>query len=102
MENIKVNFEVVEVNVDRGVAYVKYWADGATVQRFHSDIGPYTIPISPDLNSLSQEEVVNYIARFGYDIVKRQKDAMDADSNGSANTLFSLVNQQANTVVEIQ
>jgi hypothetical protein len=102
MENIKVNFEITGVNAARGVAYVKYWADGATIERFQSDIGPYEIPISPELNTVSQQELIDYVAKFGYVIVKRQKDAMDAEINGSANTLSSLVNQQINSNIGLE
>jgi hypothetical protein len=102
LSSIKVNFEIVEVNIDRGVAYVKYWADDATAFRFHADIGPYEIPISPEVINLSQQELINYIAKFGYWIVKKQKDAIDAEVNGSASVLSSMINQQGNTTVELE
>ena len=102
MEEIKVNFEIVGVNSDRGVTYVKYWADGATVQRFHADIGPYEIPIPTSLADLSTDEVKEYFAKRGYWIVKRQKDAMDAEINGSTEIVSALLNIQSNTIVDMQ
>jgi hypothetical protein len=101
MSTINVNFEVTGVNRERGVAYVKYWADGATVERFQADIGPYEIAISPNLFDASTSELTEYIANIGRDIVIRQKNAMDADANGSANAFLSLLDQQSNTSIEI-
>ena len=101
MEDINVNFEIVGVNAERGVAYVKYWADGATVQRFHADIGPYEVPIPPSISNATLEDTKLYFARHGYVIVKRQKDAIDAENNGSTAIVNDLVNQQSNTVVSL-
>lgn len=84
---VKVNFEVIGVNTERGVAYVKYWADGATVERFHSDIGPYEIIIDPICATMTQDELYNYIADRGVGIVEKQSLALQAEASGTT-TLF--------------
>lgn len=90
MSEIKVNYKIVGVNNDMGVAYVKYWADGATEERFGADIGPYEIAITPECSNMTEEEFNRYIANFGIPIIGRQKRAIDASSSG-ANTRFELI-----------
>lgn len=98
--NTKVNFEVTGVNVNIGVAYVKYWADGATVERFGADIGPYEIIMRPECASMTDDQFKAYIASYGVEIVRRQELAMTSESVG-ANTKFeSIVNTSESFVVE--
>lgn len=89
MSTINVNFKVVSVNEDFGVAYVDYWADGATIERFHADIGSYEVVIPPNLSTMSPEEYNNYFASRGLLIVQRQKDAMDAQTSNSTQVVAS-------------
>lgn len=98
-QETKVNFEIVGVNVDRGVAYVKYWADGATVERFAADIGPYELPMTPECATMTDEEFKTYIANYGIVIVTRQKIALDSESVG-ANTRFeSVINLPLDVII---
>lgn len=90
MSEIKINYKVIGVNDNMGFAYVKYWADGATEERFGADIGPYEIPITPECSTMTEEEFNRYIANFGISIIGRQKRAIDASSSG-ANTRFELI-----------
>lgn len=99
MSHLKINFEVIGVNNNHGVAYVKYWADGATAERFGADIGPYEINISPDCASMTDQEFLEYIAKFGAGIVKRQKDALDAESFGAITKFEGVVNAESNVVI---
>lgn len=101
MSHLKVNFEITSVNNNFGVAYVKYWADGATAERFGADIGPYEIAISPECATMTDQEFLEYIAKFGVGIVKRQKDALDAESLGVITKFETIVNTEANVTVEL-
>jgi hypothetical protein len=82
MSGKKVNFKVVGVNQNYGVAYINFWADGATQERFGSDYGPYEVPMCPTCADMTEEELKEYIARFGVSIIERQKRALQVESAG--------------------
>jgi hypothetical protein len=96
----KVNFEIVEINKERGVAMVNYWADGATFERFHSDIGPYEILMLPNCDCMSDEEFHQHIAQWGLDIVKRQSDALEVENLGVTDKYEALVNNKISVEVK--
>ena len=91
--SIKINFEIVSVNQGFGTAAVKFWADGATVDRFHADIGPYNVPISPDCATMTNDQLYAYIAEFGRPIVQRQAEVLMADQVGAIEKCNVLVGQ---------
>lgn len=101
MSTINVNFSIVSVDSNFGVAHVKYWADGATVERFQSDIGPYTVIIPSNLSSMTAQEYNNYFANIGLSIVQRQKNTLDADSSNSIQTAISNVGQEVAVSIAI-
>lgn len=98
--NTKVNFEITGVNVNFGVAYVKYWADGATIERFGSDIGPYEIVITPECATMTDDEFKSYVAQYGFQIVKRQELAMEAEIVGANSKFESIINTAESVIVE--
>lgn len=88
---MNINFEIVEINTARGVALVKYWADGATFERFESEIGPYEILMLPQTEDMTDEEFKEHIASWGFDIVRRQNDALVSQQRGVTTKYQSLV-----------
>lgn len=101
MSTINVNFSIVSVDSNFGVAHVKYWADGATVERFQADIGPYTVTIPSNLSSMTTQEYNDYFANIGVPIVERQKNTLDADSSNSIQTAISNVGQEVTVTVTL-
>lgn len=91
---MNINFEIVEINTARGVALVKYWADGATFERFEAEIGPYEILMLPQCECMSDEEFKNHIATWGEEIVRRQQDAILAEQQGVVEKYQSLLGKQ--------
>lgn len=100
MAEVKVNFEVVSVHPDTGVALVNYWADGATKERFLGEYGPYTIAMDARYASMTADELNAYIAKIGIPIVQRQKAALDAEAAGVPTTLGALVNNKLSVVFD--
>lgn len=99
--HVKVNFEITSINQNMAVAYVKYWADGATVERFGADIGPYEIYIHPDCVTMSDQEFYEYIARIGIPIVQRQQNALDSESVGAISRYETIIDTPISANVEI-
>jgi hypothetical protein len=100
MSTINVNFEITGVNSDRGVMYIKYWADGATIERFQSEIGPYEVAISSSMDNITEQELNTIIGTFGAPIVLRQKEILDVSNNLIA-TLTAEINEQKTVVVNL-
>lgn len=90
--NTKVNFEVTAINTNFGVAYVKYWADGATPERFGADIGPYEIWMIPECASMDDQQFKEYIASCGISIVRRQQIAIESENLGANSRFESVIN----------
>jgi hypothetical protein len=91
---MNINFEIVDINEQLGVAYVKFWADGATVERFGADIGPYEILMLPDCEIMEEQQFLEHIARWGHPIVIKQYDAINAKNRGVTSKFEGLVGKQ--------
>ena len=81
---MNVNFEVTEINRDRGTVMVKFWADGATIERFGAEMGPYEIRMLPECAIMSPLEFDEHIAAWGQGIVANQYAALESDTQGVA------------------
>lgn len=90
---MNINFEVTRVDENTNTVYIKYWADGATLDRFEGNIGPYSLLIRPEVADMTPEEFLNYIAMQGHAIVFRQLETLAADSNGAKVKFKNLVGQ---------
>ena len=87
-----VNFKIVGINTNYGVMYVNFWADGATQERFGSDIGPYEVPMSTDCSTMTEDQLLEYVAKFGLSVVERQKRAIDIENSGIQNIFQNMLN----------
>jgi hypothetical protein len=92
MADVTVNFKIVGINANYGVMYVNFWANGATLERFGSDIGPYEVPMSTDCSTMTEDQLLEYVANFGLSVVERQKRAIDIENSGIQNIFQNMLN----------
>jgi hypothetical protein len=100
--HVTVNFKIVGINSNYGVMYVNFWADGATQERFGSDIGPYEVPMTPDCVTMTEEQLAQYVAKFGVPIVERQQNAIDVENLGVDNLFQNMLNIDNTQTITIQ
>ena len=102
MSDVTVNFKIVGINANYGVMYVNFWADGATLERFGSDIGPYEVPMSTDCSTMTEDQLLEYVANFGLSVVQRQKRAIDIENSGIQNIFQNMLNVDKTKTITIQ
>ena len=100
MAEVKVNFEIVSVHADTGVALVNYWCDGATKERFLSEYGPWTINLDARCATMTSEQLNAYVAKIGIPIVERQKAVLEAEAAGVHTAFQALVSNKLSVTLD--